>query len=463
MKKPTAIRVAATSARVIGGLVVSAAVVVGTAVAIPMAWPAVSHEPAHEEIVPITGDVMLTCAGPFRALGRNPLNAAQLSVAGTPEVIFGASGETSIEQVPLTISDIEDGDTGTIYIGRTDDRSGVLLSAAESITLADADLAGFAGAACRPPSMESWLVGGAANTGTSDVVLISNPSEVTATASFTIFGGQGEKRSRDVVLPPRTQVAVPLAAGAARERTPVVRVTATGAPVRAMLQSSLIRTLDPSGIDLQDGTGGPQNVQTLVGVTVMAQATDAAATTILRVLSPSVDTRVKVTARSAIDAKPAGTPLTVTLKAGQPSEINITGLAPGVYSFEIEADAPVVAAAWQSSGIMVGADYAWMTPAPEIFGTTPFSVPTGPATQMHIYNTGVDDATVVLRDAGDETGRTVTVPAGGSVLESLTEGSYLLDTDAPVRAAITMSGVRAIAGWPLWPVEAVANAVVVYP
>lgn len=66
-----AFRVAATSARVIMGVAVIAACVVGVATAIHAPWPTVAHFPAQVEVTPVPGDSVLVCNGDLRALGRD--------------------------------------------------------------------------------------------------------------------------------------------------------------------------------------------------------------------------------------------------------------------------------------------------------------------------------------------------------------------------------------------------------
>lgn len=464
MSRPTAVRVAATSARIIVGLAVSTAVVAGAIVAVPMAWPTVEKAPASADVTPISGDIFLTCAGPLRALGRDPLNAALISAAAFPATTVGAADGVRVEEHELRMPELTDSAGQTMYVGRSDAREAVEIAAAESVSVLESDLSGFAASACRAPSMESWLVGGAASTGTSDMVLIANPGDVTATASFTVYGSAGATRTRDIVLAPRTQVSVPLAAGAAGESTPIVRVTAKGAPLRTMLQSSLIRVLDPSGVDLQDGTGQPQRSQMLAGVQVLAKATDEASTTIVRLMAPSEDTTVRLTARDAEGARAVGDEITLSVRAGEPVEVDLPGLPVGVYSVEVEAEAPVVAAVWQSTGVGAGNDFAWMTPAPAITEPTTFAVPSGPSPTLHLRNRTDSDVVVTLTDFADGDTREIVVSARGSALVDVADdAAYGLSATGDVHAAIAMASTGAVAGWPVWPSTAASTAVTVYP
>ncbi len=73
------------------------------------------------------------------------------------------------------------------------------------------------------------------------------------------------------------------------------------------------------------------------------------------------------------------------------------------------------------------------------------------------------DATVTLTpvDGGDPL--TTAVGAGASVALPVGTGVYRLDTDAPVRAAVSYAGAGALASYPLWPADAAASAVTVLP
>ena len=100
--------------------------------------------------------------------------------------------------------------------------------------------------------MESWIVGGATTTGSADILLIANPGDVPATVELTVFDtdGPGVPPGGELVVAPQTQRAVPIAGLALGEASPVIRVSATGAPVTAALQASITRTLLPGGVDL---------------------------------------------------------------------------------------------------------------------------------------------------------------------------------------------------------------------
>ncbi|WP_424935318.1 MULTISPECIES: DUF5719 family protein [Bacteria] len=463
MTTSSAGRAATIGVRIVAGAIVSAACVVGAAFAVPAAWPSVVHEPAQTSVAPVPGDTLLTCAGPFRALGRDAQNAGQISVAGTPTTTVGAADGFTVDTEDLGLADLVGAATMPLYVAPPVDRTPALAAAASSVSIAATDLAGFAAAACRPPSMQSWIIGGAGTTGSSDILLLANPGEVSATVSFTIFGQEGERRTSDVVVPPRTQRSLPLAAGAAGETSPVVQVVSSGAPIRAALQSSLIRTLDPAGIDLQDGVARPETSQSLLGVRVVLPATGEGVSTLVRLLAPASDATVRIQARNADGGASASEEKTVALTAGQPAEVDMSALKPGLYSIDIDATAPVVAGAWQTTSFDKGADFAWMTPAPLLDGTTAFAVAQGPSPQLQVRNQGAAEARVTLTPTAGGKPEERTIPAGGSATVPLNAGAvYTLEADHPVRAAIGYVGTGQIAGYPVWPATTTSPEITVY-
>lgn len=89
-----AFRVAATGARVITGVAVIAACVVGVATAVHAPWPVVEHDPAQVEVTPVPGDSTLVCNGDLRALGRDSSAPLDMLSAASPTLTTGGTGET---------------------------------------------------------------------------------------------------------------------------------------------------------------------------------------------------------------------------------------------------------------------------------------------------------------------------------------------------------------------------------
>lgn len=459
MKQRT-LRLAATGARVATGAVVAAACVLGVGVAVAAPWPTVETEPAVSTVRPVPGDATLVCNGSFRVLGRDSSRADLMVSAAAPRLNVAADDDSSSIE-PLEMPDMTGGDGAQTITGHVKDREAPLIAASESVRISDDDLYGFAAAPCRPAGQHTWLVGGDVSIGASDIILLANPGSVPATVDLNIYGLQRSASTR--IVPPRTQLGVPLASVSGGEQRPVVEVVSTGAPVRATLQSALMRTLDPVGIDLQDGVNGPQTDLMLLGVQSTPTATtDDASGVVVRMLAPHADAQATVRVRAA-GTEEVREEYSVELLAATPAEIALSGLSAGAYDIEVTATEPVVAGAKQTVRDGTRADFAWMLPAPELNGKTMFSVPSGAESTIHLRNRGSESATVTL-DGAEQ--RTIELAASSGAEVSLRAGSYTLESTAPVHAAITMqgaSGQALMAGWPLWAPAATQQPIIVRP
>jgi|GEM_PF-691091 len=461
MKQQT-IRLAATGARIATGAVVAAACVFGVVAAVAAPWPEVRNDQVGTTVTPVPSDALLVCNGSFRALGRDADRADLMVSAGTTRArIDGAADDATT--APLDMPGMTGGAGAQSITARVKDRLVPKVAASESLTISDSDVSGFAAAPCREPSLNSWLVGGDVSTGASDVIVLSNPGAVTASVALDVYGET--RRASTVVVPPMTQLGVPLASVAAGERSPVVQVSSSGAPVRASLQSALVRTLDAVGIDVQDGISGAQTDLHLLGVrsAPVAEGDDANGL-VVRILAPAEDGGAQVRVRSAstgelLDEYP------VDLVGGVPSEIAMADLPDGAYDVEIEASSPVVAGVRQTARASSREDFAWMLPAPELApdAEVTFSVPDGAPATLFLRNAADTEVTVALGGA-DET--SVRLAAGGVAAVPVKSGGHTLQPSGPVHAAIGMGGEKgtsAIAGWPLWAAAATGQPILVRP
>ncbi|WP_309128040.1 DUF5719 family protein [Microbacterium sp.] len=454
------IRLAATGARIATGAVVAAACVLGVVSAVAAPLPGITREARGTTVTPIPGDTVLICNGSYRVLGRDAGQAQLMVSAALPQLRSDAEGEPA-QTEPLAMPDVAGGARGVILTGVVADRKAQPIAASESVRIDAEDARGFAAAPCREAAMSTWLVGGDVSTGAGDVIVLSNPGDVPANVDLLIYGES--RAASNVVIPPKSQRGVPLASIAAGERSPVVQVVASGAPVRATLQSTLIRTLDAVGIDMQDGVGGAQHDLQIVGVRAQTLSEgDDAAGVVVRMLSPEQDAEATVRVRAS-ESTAVLEEYPVSMLAGTPGEIALSGIPTGVYDIEIESDQPIVAAAHQTARAGAETDFAWMTPAPEISSKLMFSVPAGPSPSLHLRNTRSEAITVQLE--GDRGGE-IEVPAFGAATVPLSSGAYSLSPSGPVHAAVAMrggDGSAEIAGWPLWAGAAEQQPIVVHP
>jgi len=455
-----AIRVAATSARVLTGAVVAAACVVGMVVAVTAPWPAVTTDPARAEVTPQPGDTVLVCNGDFRALGRDTSDPLRMEPAASARFTLDSTSG-SPEIAALTVTDLEGAGELRRLSGAVEDGAAPLIGAAESTTLDEDDLAGFAAAPCRSASSDSWLLGGTVATGSEDLIVLTNPGAVPSTVTLTVYGTvRGTSTS---IVPAGSQLAIPLSSIASGSDVPVVRVSAEGAPVRAVLQSSLTQTLDPIGIDLQDAITAPQQHPVIAGVELFPDESDDAAAAILRLLSPGSDTTAHITVRAVGQSREAHS-FDVQLTADAPAQVGLSNLDPGLYNVYIDADSAVLAGVRVQDGVAPGSDFAWMMPAPDIADEVLVAVPSGPAATLFLVNDGDTDVTVALEPTSSGEERTITVPAGSSASADVDARTvYSLTPTGPVHAAVAMTEKGAVAAWPVWPGAGAEKSIVVYP
>ena len=255
------------------------------------------------------------------------------------------------------------------------------------------DLRGFAASACRPALMESWLVGGSAATGAADVVLLANPGTVPASVQLTVYGAGGAQvpaGGSDLVVAPGAQIVVPLAGLILGEESPVIRVTATGAPVQAALQASITRTLLPGGVDQVGpiavaapeqidprGHGHPES-----GCRWRLGRRDRRA-------DPLPERRIRPPrSRRHRSARCRSRPLRPRCRCPRACRPRSSsrGLAVGQYTVEVSAGEAVLAAVWQTTGFGEGSDFAWYTSAPQVGAPSLFAAPPGPAPVLALAN-----------------------------------------------------------------------------
>lgn len=465
-------RWATTSTRLLAGTVVSAAAVVAVVTAVAVPWPTVAREPAEVAAVPAPAASVVACDGPLLSVGRDVAQVGAISVAASQRITSGVSqGAAAPEEAMLTLGEQASVEGPVVFTAPPEGRQRVDVAAAGSAVVAAEDLAGFAASACRPPLLESWLVGGSGETGAADLVLLSNPGVVPATVQLTVFGASGEQTppgGTDIVLAPGTQRVIPLAGLTLGEASPVVRVSAVGAAVHASLQTSITRTLTPGGVDQVGAIPEALETQVITGVAVTRNpgaegASDVA--TVLRLLSPSADTTASIVVTPVGGDEPALEPENVPLVAGQPVEVDLGGLPIGMYTITVAGETPLVAAVWQATGFEAGDDFAWYTPSPLVSVASLFAAPAGPPPALTLVNPDDEPVDVTVSSQDGSYRLEVSVPAEGSITARLSPRIvYLLDPgDGEIRAGLSLTGDGALAGMPVWPADAAAPVIVVYP
>lgn len=455
-EEPRGAQRSARGAVLVGARIVTGTVGVAIAVAVVAAagWlplPTIASTPSAITVTPVPTDQQRVCDGPILRLGSDTgEGATTVSSIGSPHVDYAASaGEPTTTQLEST-----DSTTGVAPIRVTlppaaSAASRVpLLSASQTQSVDRGDLVGFAAAECREASGDSWLVGGATTTGRTTLVTMSNPGEVIATVDLTIYTESGEVTAAGtdgIVVPPGGQRILSLAGFAPDAVAPVVRVQSRGSLVVAALQQSIVRTLEPGGVDVVGAVGTPRKTSVIPGIVLASPETIAAHSnasgyddlgSVLRFLVPgTADAHAKLTiipesapgAESASDSSEAKpTTVNVTLDGGKVSETSLGDFDAGTYTIAIDADVPVLAAARASrySDVASGTaavDFAWFSAAPQLEKRALVAVGQGPSPVLHLANRADAETKVTIKQSAPSTGQpsgagqVITIPAGGAV------------------------------------------------
>jgi hypothetical protein len=466
-------RLASTSTRMLAGTLVSTAAVIAVVTAVSLPWPSIQHDPVSVDARPAAAASVIACDGGLLSLGADAADASALLLAEPQRVTSGVGPEAPDPvEFELESNAAVSGNAPLAFRAEPQNRVATDVAASGSIVASDTDLAGYAASACRAPLLESWLVGGSAATGAADLVVLSNPGDVPATVSLTVYGTDGPVAppgGSEQVVPARSQIVLPLAGLLLGEESPVVQVTSTGAPVHASLQTSITRTLVAGGVDQVAPIAELALSQTVTGVVVPELSRTAevgASASLLRVLAPGGDTTATITVTRTGADQPVEPPQEIPLVAGVPVEVDLGALDEGTYSVAVTAEEPLVSAVWQSTGISQDDDFAWFAAAPAVETPSMFAAPSGPTPVLSVVNDSATDDAVVTIVSADGTYRLeLTVPAGGSTAARLSARTvYELDPGgSSVRAALSMSGEGALAGFPIWGADAAALPITVYP
>lgn len=454
--------------RLAAGAVAAAVVGGGVIVAAAAPWPTLAREPMSLDVVPEAARSVAACDGPLLALGRDATAAGAITAAAPSSVVSAADSGDPTSYTLATPDRADEGAPPAAFSAEPTDGVPTDLGAASSASLDDPDLRGLAVSACTRPAMESWLVGGSAATGASDLVLLTNPGDVAATVDLRVFGADGAQdpvAGRDIVVAARSQRAIPLAALRRGEQSPVVQVTAQGAPVRASLQSALTRTLIAGGVDQVGASALPATQQVIpaVDVTVAPDSVASAGGMSVRLMATAADTLASVTVRSVADGSVVSQEDAIALAAGRPLELEVTGMPVGDYTVTATAADPLVAAAWTSTDQATPADFAWAVGAPLVDAPTLVAVAPGPGPTLTLTADQETAATLTPVSGGES--QTVQLAAGQSRTIDVAAGTvYRLDPGpGGIRGSVGFSGAGQLGTYPVTGSAAAAAELTVYP
>lgn len=128
---------------------------------------------------------------------------------------------------------------------------------------------GVAALTCPTPSAESWFVGGATVLGTSSELLLVNGEPTPATVDVTVWTSTGRadpRPGREIRVPPRTRVAVPLDRLAPDRDLLALRVAASTGRVASALRVVRVDGRTPLGTDWVPPSPGPARESVVPGL-----------------------------------------------------------------------------------------------------------------------------------------------------------------------------------------------------
>ena len=477
-------RVAVLGARYAAGLIGIGVVVVAVGGAAIVPWPSIASDPPSTLVTPVASDQLRVCPGPLLTLAEDSTQADAATSVGPYTAVYAARGtgsgaaEVPVERADLTAADNaqaeRDGAPSVLSVPVEDGATAApLIAGAQSQTATGEAVGGLAAAACTEASSDSWLVSGSTDVGRTSLVLLSNPTTVVASVNLTVYGEAGlvdAPGSTGILVQPGSQRIVSLAGLAPNLRSPVVHVTATGGQVAATLQQSLIRGIQPGGVELSGPTTTPATVQTIPGVVVSNLGAETSAdvgavsddTPSVRVLVPGQeDATVSVGVQSE-DGASTGTSLEIEVQAGIATEIPLSGVVAGNYTVKLNSDQPVVAAAVTTATGSAGADFAWASAAAAQDGDFLVSVAGGSSPALHLANTSGSDRDLTLTPL-TRSGVDISVPAGQSIVVALADSeSYLVTGGEGIAASISYAGDGQASSFTISPIGPLAAAIPVY-
>ena len=478
--------VALLGARAVAGLAGLGVVVASVGAAALVNWPTVERVPSSIIVSPAPSEQQRVCPGPLLALAEDSSQAQAASSVGSAAAVFGAhsvTGESGwIEPEATAMAAPDNASTqsfGSPLLLRVPTPPGSeaapLVTGSQSQIAGGESLGGLAIAGCGEAAGDSWLVGGSTDIGRTSLVLLSNPTTVVATVDLVVFGETGQvdaPGSTGILVQPGTQRVVSLAGLAPNLRSPVVHVQSKGGQVAATLQQSIVRGLEPGGVDLVGPSAGPAESQTIAGVIVSNPAGSDAPTEIgglseevtsVRVLVPGTAAATVQVGVTGATGQAAGASVQVDIQPGVATEVPLTGLVPGTYSLKLTASEPIVAAAQGSATGSAGRDFAWFASSDALTDEFLVAAAAGPSPQLNLVNAGSADATyTAVADTGASV--TVTVPAGGSATMPLEQSQrYLVSGGTSTVASVAYSGDGLLAAFTLNQAGPLAAPIRVYP
>lgn len=336
---------------------------------------------------------------------------------------------------------------------------------------------GLTTAPCQPAGEDSWLVGGGAEPGRVERLILANPTGNPVTVDVEILGAGGPVEAaggRGIVVPAGERAVVLVDALAPGEARPVLHVTSTGGSIVAALGDRWLEGTIDRGTELTTPTAPPALQQVIPAVPAGGGDADSA---FVRIAAPGQEDAV-VQLRALTPEGPVRVANAVaSAEAGAVVDVDVSDLPAGTHAIEVTADTPVVAAAQVDRRLEEGgaSDLAWVPavePSSGLVGAALAQVgDVAPERELSIASQEGAQVEVVAVVGGVPETQQVEVPAAGSVgvgLDPSTESVWVrvlsgeaasavvstvedeagvLVAGLPLPEAPTTRQVRAVAPW----------------
>ena len=249
------------------------------------------------------------------------------------------------------------------------------------------DLRGLATTACAAGGSDLWLLGGGADPGRQERLVLTNPGDNPVTADVTVHGAAGPIGEPVVeTVAPGGRVGLLLDARAGEEQTPAVHVRADGGGLHATLTDTWVLGSTPLGAETTAPTAVPGTTQMIPG----AQLGSGQAS--LRVAVPGdQDAVVRVSVLGRDGLVPLAGRTVLTVAAGSVGDLPLQGAPEGTYAVAVRSDVPVVAAVLSRVGDgTVPGEFAWSVSADAVRSVAGAALPelSGVTRTLHLISSG---------------------------------------------------------------------------
>ena len=468
------------TARIGTGVIVLAAVAATIAASL-LPLPSIHRSALHTTITPVPTAQQLVCPGGLLRLASASGKGATTASTLGPGAVTSGSTSGSVTQKAFARSDAATNGSAAApqLLTTVAPPSGTqsLIAGGQSESISTAEFFGMSSAACGSPAGDVWLSGGATSVGRTTLLLLANPTDVTATVTLQIFGENGAVRAPGmggITVEAQGQRILSLAGFAPGLASPVVHVVSSGGQIAASLEQSTVRGIEPGGIDFVGIQAQPSTKVVIPGVVLSGTATvqsrlgqtgfDDLQTT-LRIYTPSSKSGTVQVSVVPENGKSPGAAIHADVAPGAVTDLPLDSLSDGSYSFVVTGSVPLVASVRVSTAGSVAVanrtDFAWLTAAPLL--SSPALVAVAPAmTAIHLENPTAKSERVTLHALGGAD-IVATVPANSAVSVAVVPGtSYQLSGYSGLYAAVTGVSDGGVTGYVVSPSERGSSPLRIY-